>query len=77
MVEDEIKTYSYVRDLHTYEWGETFIDVDGNTLSEERYCYIDALMREGVENIPWDVVDIFSLEALCLEAGVYVKFEDS
>lgn len=71
-----LREYKYTRQLHNYEWGETFIDPDGNTLSSERLCYIDALMREGFEDIPWDLMDVFSLEAVCLEAGIYVILED-
>ena len=77
MEKDMIETFTYIRYPYSYDGGwesEVFFDSQNNVLSSERKCYIDALIKYGVTDVPFDDLSLDSLEMICLSNNIYVLF---
>lgn len=74
-----MQKFKYVRDCYSVEGGwenEAFFDENGITLHTERRCFIDALQRSGLTDVPFDSLSLHALEIACIANNIYVIFED-
>lgn len=69
-----MQVFEYFIEHSNFYDFDTFYDSSGNWYSSQRKCFIDALQKIGITDIPFDSMTEYALEMLCLQNKVYVKF---
>lgn len=66
--------FVYIRENPTIYDFDTFYGQDGEIFTSQRKCFIDALQKTGVTDIPFEDLTEYSLEVACLAHNIYVQF---
>ena len=69
-----MNTFEYILETSGHYGFDSYYDSEGNVHSSPRKCFIDALQRNGITDLPFETMTEYVLEMLCLQYGIHVKF---